>query len=197
MKNLKKRIKNGEAVHGCWLNLGSSLTAEIVGVAGFDWVLIDLEHGAGEEKDVLSQLQALEHTTTAAIVRVENGDRQRIHRVLDSGAEGVMVPRINTAEEARLVVSGLRYPPEGSRGVAKMVRATTFGKNFIEYSSTANENILGVIQIETIEALTHLDEIAALDGVDARENILTSPAAVTSSIATTAVARFPFSIPEP
>ena len=132
MKNLKKRLQSGEAVNGCWLNLGSALTAEIVGTAGFDWVLIDLEHGAGVEKDVLSQLQALEHTNTAAIVRVESAERQRIHRVLDVGAEGVMCPHINNIADARKVVSGLRYPPEGSRGVAKMVRATGFGKNFNE-----------------------------------------------------------------
>ena len=166
LKNLKNRIKQGEAVNGCWLNLGSSVTAELVGLAGFDWVLIDLEHGAGEEKDVLSQLQALEHTNTATIIRVESSDRQRIHRVLDFGAEGVMCPRVNNLEEAKMVVSGLRYPPEGTRGVAKMVRATGFGKNFVEYSSTANNNIIGIVQIETLEVLNHLDEIAALDGVD-------------------------------
>jgi 4-hydroxy-2-oxoheptanedioate aldolase len=166
MKKLKERIKKGEAVNGCWLNLGSSLTAEIVGTAGFDWVLIDLEHGAGNEKDVLSQLQALEHSNTAAIVRIESAERQRIHRVLDVGAEGVMCPHINNLDEAKMVVSGLRYPPEGTRGVAKMVRATGFGKNFAEYSSSANENIVGIAQIETIEALDHLDEIATLDGID-------------------------------
>jgi 4-hydroxy-2-oxoheptanedioate aldolase len=166
MKNLKKKIKQGEAVNGCWLNLGSSLTAEIVGLAGFDWVLIDLEHGAGNEKDVLSQLQALEHTGTAAIVRVESAQKQRIHRVLDVGAEGVMCPHINNLDQAKTVVSGLRYPPDGSRGVAKMIRATAFGKNFGDYSSNANDNILGVVQIETPEALEHLDEIAALDGID-------------------------------
>ncbi|GAG19316.1 unnamed protein product, partial [marine sediment metagenome] len=69
MKNLKKRIRNGETLFGCWLNLGSSVTAEIVGMAGFDWVLIDLEHGAGTEKDVLHQLQAMEHTPAAPVVR--------------------------------------------------------------------------------------------------------------------------------
>ncbi|MCW3109086.1 MAG: 4-hydroxy-2-oxovalerate aldolase [Segetibacter sp.] len=166
MKNLKSKIKSGQAVNGCWLNLGSSLTAEIVGLAGFDWVLIDLEHGAGNEKDVLAQLQALEHTHTAAIVRVESAEKQRIHRVLDVGAEGVMCPHINNLDQAKKVVSGLRYPPEGSRGVAKMVRASGFGKNFDEYRNSANENIVGVVQIETIEALDHLDEIAALDGID-------------------------------
>lgn len=179
MKNLKERIKKGEAVNGCWLNLGSSLTAEIVGLAGFDWVLIDLEHGAGNEKDVLSQLQALEHTNTAAIVRIESAERQRIHRVLDVGAEGVMCPHINNLDEAKMVVSGLRYPPEGTRGVAKMVRATGFGKNFAEYSSSANENIVGIAQIETIEALDHLDEIATLDGIDV---LFIGPADLTTAL---------------
>ena len=118
MKNLKKRLQNGETLHGCWLNTGSSLTAEIVGLAGFDWVLIDLEHGAGSEKDVLYQLQALEHTPTAAIVRVESSESQRIHRVLDMGAEGVMCPKIQNPEGAQKLVQGLHYPPFGGRGVA-------------------------------------------------------------------------------
>lgn len=166
MKNLKKRIKQGETLNGCWINLGSSVTAEIVGLAGFDWVLIDLEHGAGGEKDVLFQLQALEHTPSAPIVRVESSDRQRIHRVLDLGAEGIMCPRITNATEAKEVVSGLHYPPEGSRGVAKMVRATGFGKNFSGYSKEAKDNIVGIVQIETIEVLDHLDDIASLEGVD-------------------------------
>lgn len=166
MKNLKKRLKDGEALHGCWLNLGSALTAEIIGSAGFDWVLIDLEHGAGEEKDVLFQLQALEHTSTAAIVRVESSERQRIHRVLDMGAEGIMCPHINNPVEAKKAADGLHYPPIGTRGVAKMVRATDFGKNFSDYYENAKENILGVIQIETVESLSHLDEIAAIDNID-------------------------------
>lgn len=166
MKNLKKRLQRGEALNGCWLNLGSSLTAEIVGQAGFDWLLIDIEHGAGGEKDVLYQLQALEHTKAAPIVRVESSERQRIHRVLDLGAEGIMCPRINNLMEAKEVVSGLRYPPEGGRGVAKMVRATGFGKDFSDYWRDAKENILGIVQVETIEVLDHLDEIAALDGID-------------------------------
>ena len=166
MKFLKKRIKQGEVLNGCWLNLGSALTAEIVGSAGFDWVLIDLEHGAGNEKDVLSQLQALENSNTAAIVRIESGAKQRIHRVLDVGAEGVMCPHINNAKEANEVVHGLRYPPHGGRGVAKMVRATGFGKNFAEYYKNANDHIIGIVQIETPEALDHLDEIASIDGVD-------------------------------
>ncbi|MEN9610091.1 MAG: hypothetical protein RLZZ628_905 [Bacteroidota bacterium] len=166
MKNLKKRLQQGETLNGCWLNLGSALTAEIVGQAGFDWVLIDLEHGVGTEKDVLAQLQALESTPTAAFVRVESAEPARISRVLDMGAEGVMCPKINNAVEAKKVITGLHYPPFGQRGVAKMVRATQFASNFEAYYQTSKERILGIIQIETVEALEHLDEIAALEGVD-------------------------------
>lgn len=179
MKNLKKKLQSGEAVNGCWLNLGSSLTAEIVGTADFDWVLIDLEHGAGNEKDVLAQLQALEKSDAAAIIRIESTARQRIHRVLDVGAEGVMCPHVDFIDDAKMMVSGLRYPPHGSRGVAKMVRAAGFGKNFAEYSSNANDTIVGVAQIESMEALEHLDAIAALDGIDV---LFIGPADLTMSM---------------
>jgi 4-hydroxy-2-oxoheptanedioate aldolase len=166
MKNLKHRLKQGEILIGCWLNLGSTITAEIVGMSGFDWVLIDLEHGAPAEKDVLHLLQALEHTPAASIVRIESAQRQRIHRVLDMGAEGVMCPRITNTTEAKAVANGLHYPPDGNRGVAKMVRAAGFGQNFSEYYKNATENILGIVQIETVEVLDHLDEIASLPGID-------------------------------
>lgn len=166
MKNLKKRLQQGEALNGCWLNLGSSLTAEIVGSAGFDWVLIDLEHGSGHEKDALLQLQALQCGTSGVIVRVESNDKRRIQRALDIGAEGIMCPQAETAADAQKVVNGMHYAPNGKRGVAKMIRATGFGKNFDSYLKESKDTILGVIQIETAEALKHLDEIAALDGVD-------------------------------
>ena len=166
MKNLKQRLQQGETLLGCWLNLGTSITAEIVGLAGFDWVLIDLEHGAGSEKDVLQQLQALQHTPAGAVIRVEGSQRQRINRVLDMGAEGIMCPRISNAEEAEEVAASLHYPPHGKRGVAKMVRATGFGKSFNEYYNDSTKNILGILQIETAEVLSQLDQVAAIEGVD-------------------------------
>ncbi len=166
MKNLKKRLKQGETLNGCWLNLGSTITAEIVGLSGYDWVLLDLEHGSGAERDILNQLQALEHTPVGAIVRLEGPQSQRILRVLDMGAEGVMCPHVDNAEIAQAVASGLKYPPEGIRGVAKMVRATNYGQNFAEYYKNAKDNLLGVAQIETVEALKHVNEIAAIDGID-------------------------------
>jgi 2-keto-3-deoxy-L-rhamnonate aldolase RhmA len=166
MKNLKSKLLNGEAVHGCWLALGSPLTAEIVASAGFDWVLIDLEHGAGSEADVLNQLQAIAHTGAAGFVRVESVNRQRILRVLDMGAAGIMCPQVSTADEAKLMVDSMRFPPQGSRGIARFVRSANFGENFPEYIQTANDSLLGVAQIESLEALKHLDEIAATDGID-------------------------------
>ncbi len=166
MKGLKKRLKNGEALNGCWLNLGSSLTAEIVGQSGFDWVLVDLEHGAGSEKDALSQLQALHASATGAIIRVESNDKRRVQRALDMGAEGIMCPQVKTVVDAQIAVDGMFYSPDGNRGVAKMVRATGFGKDFDAYRQDSKDNILGIIQIETAEALDNLDEIAALEGVD-------------------------------
>lgn len=166
MKNLKKRLKQGETLNGCWLNLGSPLTAEIVGQAGFDWVLIDLEHGAGVEKDVLAQLQALGNSPSAVLVRVESAESPRISRILDMGAEGIMCPKVDNALEAKKVINGLHYPPFGNRGVAKMVRATQFGSNFNSYYDDSRDNILGIVQIETLEALDNLDAIAAVEGVD-------------------------------
>jgi len=166
MKNLKKRIHNGETLFGCWLNLGSSIAAETVGMAGFDWVLIDLEHGLGMENDVLHQLQAIEHTPAAALVRVESFERQRFHRILDLGAEGIMCPRINTPQEAQRAADAMRYQPEGVRGVALMIRATNFGANSVEYLASSKDTLVGIIQVESEQALNCLDGIAAIDGID-------------------------------
>jgi 4-hydroxy-2-oxoheptanedioate aldolase len=179
MKGLKKRLAAGETLSGCWLNLGSPLTAEIVGLSGFDWVLLDLEHGAGEPKDLLHQLQALSNTKAAPVVRVESVAKQRIHRVLDVGAEGVMCPQIKTVEDATTAVKGMHYPPFGHRGVAKMVRATGFGKNFDAYVANTQADIVGIIQIETAEALENVEAIAAIDGVDV---LFIGPADLTMSL---------------
>jgi 4-hydroxy-2-oxoheptanedioate aldolase len=101
MKNLKEKIMSGNAVHGTWINLGSNVSAEIVGRAGFDWVLIDLEHGAGNELIMFQQLQVLEATPATPIVRTDHLSRPKVQRILDSGAYGVMYPHIQTVEEAR------------------------------------------------------------------------------------------------
>jgi 4-hydroxy-2-oxoheptanedioate aldolase len=166
MKDIKKRLKQGETLNGCWVNLGSNVTAEIIALAGFDWVLIDLEHGAGTETNIVSQLQAVQSTAAAPIVRVESGAGSRISRVMDMGAEGIMCPKVNTVEDAKRIVDGLYYPPFGNRGVAKMVRAAQFGHNFNAYYEGSNDNVLCVTQIETVEAVKNVDKIAAVEGVD-------------------------------
>jgi len=166
MINLKNKLKAGEAIHGTWLNSGSALNAEIVGKAGFDWVTIDLEHGVGTENNLLYQLQALKESTTVPIVRVEALVRQRVSRLLDLGAQGILFPMIQNNQEAERAISFMRYPPDGIRGMATMTRATDFGQNFEDYYAGHRDNILGVIQIETLESLNHLDDIAHIDGVD-------------------------------
>lgn len=166
IKHLKRRLLDGDTLVGCFLNLGSPLTSEIMGRAGFDFAVIDLEHGSGTEVDVLPQLQALEATEAGAIVRVESHERQRAHRVLDLGSEGIMFPRVDSAADAARAVAGLRYPPEGVRGVAAANRACDFGVSYREYMGTSASTLLGVVQIESEGALAAVDEIAAVDGVD-------------------------------
>ena len=163
---LRERILGGEATLGCWLTIGSSITAELVGAAGYDWALIDLEHGAGTEREALGQIQALGPTRAAPLVRVESSVRQRAGRVLDLGAEGVMFPRIERAEEARQAVSALQYQPQGTRGVAAGTRVSRFGSDFDRYREWAAKGIVGIVQVETEPILSCLEEVASVEGVD-------------------------------
>ena len=166
MKNLKERVRRGDTLFGCFLGLGSALTAEIMGMAGYDWALIDLEHGAGGERETLYQLQALEHTSAATIVRVESNIRQRAHRVLDLGASGIMFPRIDTPAQAVDAVAAMRYPPAGVRGVALANRACEYGSAARAYMQASSDSLLCVAQIETVSSLENVEEIAAVEGVD-------------------------------
>jgi 4-hydroxy-2-oxoheptanedioate aldolase len=166
LKYLKQRVVAGETLLGTFVNLGSSLTAEIIGAAGYDWALLDLEHGAGDEKEVLLQIQALEHTPAVPLVRIESDSRPRFHRVLDFGAAGIMVPRVDSVEQAKDVVARMHYPPRGVRGVAQMNRACSFGKTFTEYVSVAENQLLCIVQIESPQAVKNAEQIAAIRGVD-------------------------------
>jgi 2-keto-3-deoxy-L-rhamnonate aldolase RhmA len=166
MKWIRERALSGEWIGGTWLNLGSSLTAEIAGKAGFDWLLIDLEHGMGDRHELLTQLQAIDATPAAPVVRIAWNDAVLFKRVLDLGVSGVMAPMVNTAEEARRAAAAMRFPPDGVRGVARMNRGCDFGPSFTDYFKNANSKLLTIIQIETTTAISNLDEIAAVDGVD-------------------------------
>ena len=165
MKNIKERIAAGETVHGSWVNLGSTVSAEITGNAGFDWVLIDLEHGAGNDAVMYQQLQALESTIATALVRIDELSGPKAQRILDAGAAGIMFPRIDTPAEAALAAAMLYYPPKGTRGMAKMIRASGFGKSVNDYEDM-QKRLLGIVQVETVNAVKEIDAIAATAGVD-------------------------------
>ena len=166
MKWIRQRIRSGEFLTGTFLNLGSSLTAEMAGLPGFDWVVIDLEHGSGDHQNLLLQLQALSGTLAVPLVRVAWNDIVLCKRVLDLGPAGVMVPWINSKDDASRAVAAVRYPPHGLRGVAAMNRACGFGLSFDEYFQSANDEVTMIAQIETGRAVDNVREIASVDGVD-------------------------------
>ena len=163
---LRNRILGGETLFGCWSGLGSPLSAELLGRAGFEWVLVDLEHGAATESELLAHLTAIEATGTAALVRPQSGERLRIGRALDLGATGVVIPRLDSTDDAREAVSFLRYPPDGVRGVALLTRGARLGTVGHGDVATLNRDIVGIVQIESPGALRDAGEIAAVDGVD-------------------------------
>lgn len=162
----RQRVLAREWLAGTFLNLGSPMTVEIAGLAGFDWILIDHEHGPGGQDTLLHQLHAASATPAFPVVRIAQNETPRFKRVLDMGAAGVMVPYISTAAEAKAAVQAMRYPPRGIRGVAKFNRGAGFGGDFEEYYAHAHERLLTVLQIETSEAIRNIDEIAAVDGAD-------------------------------
>lgn len=164
--DFRKRVLAREWLCGTFLNLGSPITVEIAGLAGFDWVLIDHEHGSGGEDTMLHQLQACAATPAFPVVRIAQNETVRFKRALDMGALGVMAPYVSTAAEARAAVQAMRYPPHGIRGVAKFHRGCAFGADFEEYYLHGHERLLTVIQIETVEAINNIDAIAAVEGAD-------------------------------
>jgi len=151
---------------GTFLNLGNPHSARMAAQSGFDWVLIDLEHGAGSEQGLPNLILAIEGSACSPIVRVVSNNQDSIKRALDLGAVGVMVPYVSTADEARAAVSYTRYPPQGVRGVASSTVATGFGMNAVSYQQQADEHVLSIVQIETRQAVENADAIAAVEGVD-------------------------------
>ncbi|HJW21364.1 MAG TPA: aldolase/citrate lyase family protein [Candidatus Limnocylindrales bacterium] len=162
----RERILGGETLFGAWAGLGSPLAAELVARAGFDWVVVDLEHGAGTEADLLAHLTAIEATAATALVRPQSGERLRIGRALDLGAAGVVIPRLDSATEAREAASFLRYPPDGVRGVALLTRGARLGSVGHAAIGSVNRDLVGIVQVESPGALRDAGDIAAIDGVD-------------------------------
>lgn len=155
-----------ELLAGTFLNLGCANSVEVAADLGFDWLLIDLEHGNASFADLRGMLLACRGSTSAPIVRIRSVDADTVKFVLDSGAAGIMFPYVSSAEEARRAVQFMKYPPQGTRGVAGIIRATNFGRDWNQYFSEANEKSLVVVQIETAQAVEAADTIAAIQGVD-------------------------------
>ncbi len=160
----RERVLGREVLVGTFLGLGSPLTAEIVALSGLDWVVIDLEHGHGTEREALGQLLAVARAGIDALVRIESNDRPRFHRALDMGASGVLVPRLEGVENARNAVACARY--SGLRGVARGNRAWQWGLATDDYLVSADEQTVCAMQIETGSAYREAREIAEVNGVD-------------------------------
>jgi 4-hydroxy-2-oxoheptanedioate aldolase len=162
---LRARLAAGQATLGTFVGAASTITAEACAAAGVDWLVLDLEHGSGGEEQVRDVIPAAGAYGVPTVVRVESAARIRIGRVLDLGAAGVMLPRMDSAEEVRQAVRHLRYPPAGDRGVATYNRACRFGLD-PGALARANAEVLGVVQVESASAVEQVDQIAAIDGVD-------------------------------
>ena len=163
--NFKHALAAGKSQIGLWSSLSNSYCVEVIAGAGYDWILIDTEHSPADLENVLRQLQAAAPYATEAVVRVPWNDMVTIKRVLDIGARSLLIPYVQTEEEARNAVAYTRYPPKGVRGVAGTTRATRFGR-IKGYAKQAHTELCVLVQIETELGLKNLEAIAAVEGVD-------------------------------
>jgi 4-hydroxy-2-oxoheptanedioate aldolase len=161
----KRALEAGRPQIGLWSSLASSYSVEVIAGAGFDWILLDMEHSPNDLESVLGQLQAAAAYPVAPIVRVPWNDMVTVKRVLDLGAQTLLIPYVCTPEEAKAAVAYTRYPPAGLRGIAGTTRASRFAR-IAGYAKRAHEEICVLVQVETERALGQLEAICAVDGVD-------------------------------
>lgn len=163
---LKARLRAGEKAIGCWLFMPGAEAAELLSLVGFDALFIDQEHTPGDVHALVHQLRAVQASGVTTLVRVPWNEPVYIKRVLDAGVEGVVVPMVETVEQAAAAVAACRYPPDGIRGVAHpVVRASDYGMA-ADYAARAADNLMVVCQIETAKGVANVADIAAVDGVD-------------------------------
>ena len=162
----KTALREGKTQFGCWVSLANAYTTEMMGTAGFDWLLIDNEHSPNDLRSTLEQLQVLQASSSHAIVRVSLGETYIIKQMLDAGAQSILVPMVESAEQARDLVRDVTYPPKGRRGVGyALARASRFSE-ITDYGTTADAEICLLVQVENRAGLAALDDILAVDGVD-------------------------------
>ncbi|MGO4671778.1 4-hydroxy-2-oxoheptanedioate aldolase [Bosea sp. 2YAB26] len=174
----KRALSEGRHQLGLWCSLPGAYAAEAVAGSGFDWLLFDTEHSPGDPLTVLAQLQAVAPYPVSAVVRPASNDAVLIKRFLDFGAQTLLIPYVQNAEEAKAAVAAMRYPPAGIRGVSGVTRATRFGR-VANYGKRAGEELCLLVQIETQDALDNLEAIAAVDGVD---GVFIGPADLAASL---------------
>lgn len=174
----KRALSEGRHQLGLWCSLPGAYAAEAVAGSGFDWLLFDTEHSPGDPLTVLAQLQAVAPYPVSAVVRPASNDAVLIKRFLDFGAQTLLIPYVQNAEEAKAAVAAMRYPPAGIRGVSGVTRATRFGR-VADYGKRAGEELCLLVQIETQDALDNLEAIAAVDGVD---GVFIGPADLAASL---------------
>lgn len=166
VNSFKTALKEGRAQIGLWVALANGYTAEICAGAGFDWLLLDAEHAPNDIQTLVSQMQALANYPVHPIVRPPIGEAWMIKQILDIGAQTILVPMIETKEQAEAMVRAVRYPPDGIRGVgASLARASGFNR-IPDYLQTANDEVCLLLQIESRAGLANLDAIASTEGVD-------------------------------
>jgi len=162
----KHALSDKQALVGLWLSLADPYAAEACATAGFQWLLIDGEHAPNDVRSTLAQLQAVAAYPAQPVVRAVTGDTALIKQLLDIGAQNLLVPMVDTADQARALVAATRYPPEGIRGVgAAVARASRWGARR-DYLGAANDEICLLVQAETRTAMANLESICAVDGVD-------------------------------
>lgn len=162
----KHQLKEKKKLLGAWLQIASPFAAEIFAKAGVDVLMIDLEHGPNDILSLISQLQAMGRFDTVPIVRAPWNDMVAMKRILDAGAYGILVPYVNTRQEAEAAVAACKYPTTGIRGVAPSPRAPGWNMNSMNYMSRANEEVLVMTAVETLEAVENIEEITQVEGLD-------------------------------
>ena len=169
MKNpsnkFKQKLKTEQQI-GMWVGLADGYCAELVANAGYDWLLIDGEHAPNDVRSILAQLQAVAPYASQAVVRPVTGDVALIKQLLDIGAQTLLIPMVETAEQAELMVKATRYPPEGIRGVGAALARASRWNNIGDYLHSADDEICVLVQIESKKGLVNLDQILMVDGVD-------------------------------
>ena len=163
--NLKEKLRNRELTIGSWITIGSTVVAEIMAKAGYDWLTIDMEHSAITIDIAQELIRVIELCGVTPLVRVGNNDANIIKRVMDAGAHGVIVPMVNTREDAENAVRSVKYPPRGFRGVG-LARAQKYGADFEGYKQWNDKNSIVIVQVEHILAVENLEEILSVPGVD-------------------------------